>query len=91
MDSEGHAEPLESVLLSTEYDSEGRHRRTGIEIWPESEDDDEPTRVIRAAGRLICGTALSVGGEQLATGFFAFSMDGKPGLGRYDILRPTGA
>jgi hypothetical protein len=80
---EGEPTPIEEALLSTQYDSAGRHRRATIELWPEG----EAVPPIRAGGSIVCGTSLAVGDLQLDTAFFRWSMDGRPGLGRYEVLR----
>jgi len=80
---EGEPTPIHEALLSTQYDSAGRHRRATIELWPEG----EAVPPIRAGGSIVCGTSLAVGELQLDTAFFRWSMDGRPGLGRYEVLR----
>jgi len=80
---EGEPTPIEEALLSTQYDSDGRHRRATIELWPEG----EAVPPIRAGGSIVCVTSLAVGDLQLDTAFFRWSLDGRPGLGRYEVLR----
>ena len=72
---------IREALLSTEYDGEGRHRRANIELW---RDDDLP---LRAAGAIVNGATVEVGEMRIDTGFFRWSLDGRPGLGRYEIAR----
>jgi len=69
--------------LSTVYDAEGRMRRAGLELWVG--EDDGIAR--RGGGEVICGTSLDLGRLQLHTSFFAWRIDGRGGVGRYDILR----
>jgi hypothetical protein len=69
--------------LSTTYDSGGRQRRAGLELWM-SEDDDLPRRM---AGEVVCGTSLELGRLRLDCAFFRWSMEGLAGAGRYDVLR----
>jgi hypothetical protein len=69
--------------LSTAYDEDGRQRRTGWELWPD--DDDGYAR--RGAGEVLCGTSLGLGRLQLDCAFFRFRMEGREGVGRYDVLR----
>lgn len=75
----GIADPL----LSTAYDTEGRQRRTGWELWP----DDENGYARRGAGEVLCGTSLDLGRLRLDCAFFRFRMEGREGVGRYDVLR----
>lgn len=74
---------IEEPLLSTAYDDEGRQRRTGWELWPA----DEEGCARRGAGELLCGTSLDLGRLRLDCAFFRFRMDGRSGVGRYDVLR----
>jgi hypothetical protein len=69
--------------LSTTYDAEGRHRRAGLELWL-AEDDEVPRR---AAGTAACGTTLELGRLRLDCAFFDWRMEGRSGVGRYDVLR----
>jgi hypothetical protein len=71
--------------LSTVYDREGRQRRAGLELW-RGEDDEFPRR---AAGEAACGTSLELGRLRLDASFFRWRMEGRTGVGRYDILRRT--
>jgi hypothetical protein len=80
---EGEPTPISEALLSTEYDDEGRHRRATIELWPEG----DAMLPIRAGGAIVCGASVALGELRLDTAFFRWSMDGRPGLGRYEVLR----
>lgn len=73
------AEPL----LSTAYDGDGHQRRAGWELWPE----DEGGYARRGAGEVLCGTSLDLGRLRLDCAFFRFRMEGREGVGRYDVLR----
>lgn len=75
--------PVADPRLSTAYDAEGRMRRAGLELWVG--DDDAVAR--RGAGEVLCGTSLDLGRLQLHTSFFSWRIDGRPGVGRYDVLR----
>jgi hypothetical protein len=68
--------------LSTTYDDEGRQRHAGLELWV---DDDGWPR--RAAGEVACGTSLDLGRLRLNCAFFRWRMEGREGVGRYDLLR----
>jgi hypothetical protein len=69
--------------LSTTYDADGRQRRAGLELWV-GEDDELPRR---AAGRVACGTSLELGRLRLDCAFFHWRMEGREGVGRYDVVR----
>jgi len=71
-------------LLSTTLDGDGRQMRAGLELW---EDGDERPFPHRAAGEAVCGTTLDLGRLQLDCAFFRWRMEGRQGVGRYDVLR----
>lgn len=71
-------------LLSTTLDGDGRHMRAGLELW---EDGDERPYPHRAAGEAVCGTTLDLGRLRLDCAFFRWRMEGRQGVGRYDVLR----
>ncbi len=71
--------------LSTTYDGEQRQRRAGLELWM----DDEGHFARRAAGEVLCGTTLDLGEQRLESAFFHWRMEGREGVGRYDVLRRT--
>lgn len=83
----GGGDPTEvpDVHLSTTYDNEHRQRRAGIELW-----DDPEQWPHRAAGDLICGSSLDLGRLRYDCAFFGWRMDGRTGVGRYDVLRRVG-
>ena len=70
-------------LISTAYDADGHQRRTGWELWP----DEEGGYARRGAGEVLCGTSLDLGRLRLDCAFFRFRMEGREGVGRYDVLR----
>ena len=75
--------PVADPRLSTTYDADGRQRRAGLELWVTDEDGS------RAAppARSLCGTTLDLGRLRLDCAFFRWRMDGREGVGRYDVLR----
>ena len=68
------------ALLSTEYDEGSRHRRANLEL------SSEGRPALRAAGAIICGATLEPAGPRIETAFFRWSLDGRPGIGRYEIV-----
>jgi hypothetical protein len=68
--------------LSTAYDREQHQQRAGLELWL---DEESPAR--RAAGEVVCGTSLDLGRLRLDCAFLRWHMEGREGIGRYDILR----
>ena len=75
--------PVEEPRLSTTYDSEGRQRRAGLELWVGA-DDELPRRL---SGEAVCGTSMELGRLRLDCAFFHWTMEGDAGVGRYDVLR----
>lgn len=75
--------PVADPRLSTAYDADGHMVRAGLELWVGH--DDEMAR--RGAGEVLCGTSLDLGRLQLQTSFFGWRIDGREGVGRYDVLR----
>ncbi len=72
----------EETLLSTTYDATDCQRGASLELYLT---EDGPAR--RAAGEVICGTTLDLGRLRLDCAFFRWHMEGRVGIGRYDILR----
>lgn len=81
-------EPLQigEPRLSTTYDGEQRQRRAGLELWM----DEEAGHARRVGGEALCGTSLDLGDQRLDSAFFAWRMEGRTGVGRYDVLRRSG-
>jgi hypothetical protein len=69
--------------LSTISDGQGRQRRSGLELYRDDEDDEGR----RLAGDVVCGTSLDLGRLRLDCAFFVWRMEGRMGVGRYDIVR----
>jgi hypothetical protein len=74
---------VDDPRLSTTYDGDGFQRRAGLELWI-GEDDSYPRR---ASGEVVCGGALDLGAQRLDCAFLHWRMDGRSGIGRYDVLR----
>ena len=67
--------------LSTTYDSDGHQIAAGLELFV-----DEESVPRRAAGEARCGTILDLGRLRLKCAFFQWRMEGRRGVGRYDVL-----
>jgi hypothetical protein len=76
---------VQDPRLSTAYDGDQRQRRAGLELWV-----DEDSHARRAAGEVLCGTSLDLGRLRLDCAFLRWHMEGREGVGRYDILRRVG-
>jgi hypothetical protein len=75
------ATPVAEPRLSTTYDADGRQLVAGLELFV-----DEDSLPRRAAGEVVCGTTLDLGRLTLHCAFFRWRMEGRTGIGRYDVL-----
>jgi hypothetical protein len=80
---DGEPRAVAEPRLSTTYDGELRQQRAGLELWM----DEESELARRATGLVLCGTTLDFGELRLATAFFDWRMEGREGVGHYDVLR----
>jgi hypothetical protein len=74
---------IDDGRLSTTYDAEGHTRRAGLELWPAGEEQ----WARRGAGEVLCGSSLDLGALRLDCAFFRWHLEGRTGVGRYDIVR----
>ena len=77
---------FEEALLSTEYGEDGVQRRATLELWL----DVEGGRPIRGAGTLISAVSAESEGLETCIAFFRWSVEGREGLGHYEIARARG-
>ena len=82
------AAPLvfEEALLSTEYGEDGVQRRVTLELWLDPEDG----RPLRGAGTLISSTRVQRRGLDAEIAFFRWSVEGREGVGHYEVARADG-
>jgi hypothetical protein len=77
---------FEEALLSTEYGEDGVQRRATLELWPSTEEE----RPLRGAGSLISSIAVHRQGLESEIAFFRWSVEGREGLGHYEVARADG-
>jgi hypothetical protein len=77
---------FEEALLSTEYGEDGVQRRATLELWLDLEDG----RPLRGAGTLISSIAAETDGIETRIAFFRWALEGREGLGHYEIARTRG-
>jgi hypothetical protein len=77
---------FEQALVSTEYGEDGVQRRATLELWT----DAEAGRPLRGAGTLISSVAVRRGGLDSEIAFFRWSIEGREGLGHYEVARGDG-
>ena len=61
-------------------------RRVTLELWP----DTEEGRPLRGAGTLISAVEIEADGLETRIAFFRWSVEGREGLGHYEIARARG-
>jgi hypothetical protein len=76
--------PVADPRLSTTYDAGGRQVHAGLELWVGDGEDEYPHR---GAGEVLCGTTIDLGSLRLNCAFFEWQMEGRTGVGRYDVVR----
>ncbi|MGN6253544.1 MAG: hypothetical protein ACTHO8_00930 [Solirubrobacterales bacterium] len=85
-DPDGAPLEFEEALLSTEYGEDGVQRRASLELWPDVED----MRPVRGAGTLISSVNVRRQGLDSQIAFFRWSVEGREGLGTYEVARADG-
>jgi hypothetical protein len=74
---------VSEALLSTEYGPDGVQRRATLELWV----DGEETHPLRGAGTLISAARVRRDGLIADIAFFRWSLEGRDGLGHYEVVR----
>ena len=74
---------VSETLLSTEYGPDGVQRRATLELWV----DGEEGQPLRGAGTLISASSVSHPGLRADIAFFRWSLEGREGLGHYEVVR----
>jgi hypothetical protein len=77
---------VSEALLSTEYGSDGVQRRASLELWI----DGEEGQPLRGAGTLISAGSVRREGLDAEIAFFRWSVEGREGLGHYEVVRASG-
>ena len=82
-DPDGAPVEVSETLLSTEYGPDGVQRRATLELWL----DDEDGQPLRGAGTLISAASVQHPGLCGEIAFFRWALEGREGLGHYEVLR----
>ena len=72
---------VEDARLSTIYDGDGRQRSAGLELWLPGEDFPR-----RLSGTARAGASLTLEGLRVHAAVFSWHMEGRDGIGPYDIV-----
>jgi hypothetical protein len=85
-DPDGAPVEVSETLLSTEYGPDGVQRRATLELWT----DGEEGQPLRGAGSLISAAPVRQAGQVSQIAFFRWSLEGREGLGHYELVRADG-
>jgi hypothetical protein len=77
---------VSEALLSTEYGADGVQRRATLELWV----DAESAQPLRGAGTLISASEIGEPGARGTIAFFRWALEGREGLGHYEVVRDDG-
>ena len=72
---------VEKARISTVYDGGGRQRSAGLELWLPGEDYPR-----RGSGLVIAGSSLDLDGIQVHVAIFRWRLDGREGIGSYELM-----
>jgi hypothetical protein len=72
---------VEDARISTVYDSGGRQRSAGLELWVPGEEYPR-----RGSGQVIAGSSLDLDGLQVHVAVFRWRLDGREGIGAYELM-----
>jgi hypothetical protein len=72
---------VEETRISTVYDSGGRQRSAGLELWLPGEEYPR-----RGSGQVIAGSSLDLEGLQVHVAVFRWRLDGREAVGSYELM-----
>jgi hypothetical protein len=78
---EGRVFTVEDARISTVYDSGGRQRSAGLELWLPGEELPH-----RGSGIVVAGSSLDLEGLRVHTAVFRWRLDGREGIGAYELM-----
>ena len=78
---DGRLTAVEETRISTVYDSGGRQRSAGLELW--LPDEELPHR---GSGIVIAGSSIDLEGLRVHTAVFRWRLDGREGVGAYELM-----
>jgi hypothetical protein len=78
---DGRAVAVDEARISTVYDSGGRQRSAGLELWLPGEELPH-----RGSGMVIAGSSLDLEGLRVHTAVFRWRLDGRDGIGAYELM-----
>jgi hypothetical protein len=78
---EGEAHEVEEARISTVYDSGGRQRSAGLELWLPGEEYPR-----RGSGLVIAGSTFDLEAIEVHAAVFRWRLDGREGIGGYELM-----
>jgi hypothetical protein len=81
---DGRLMAVDETRISTVYDSGGRQRSVGLELW--LPDEELPHR---GSGIVIAGSSIELEGLRVHTAVFRWRLDGREGIGAYELMVRT--
>jgi hypothetical protein len=79
--TEGQPHEVEEARISTVYDSGGRQRSAGLELWLPNEDFPR-----RGSGLVIAGSSFDLEAIEVHAAVFRWRLDGREGIGGYELM-----
>jgi hypothetical protein len=77
----GELHEVEDARISTVYDSGGRQRSAGLELWLPGEEYPR-----RGSGQVIAGSSFELEAIQVHAAVFRWRLDGREGIGAYELM-----
>jgi hypothetical protein len=78
---DGELHEVEEARVSTVYDSGGRQRSAGLELWLPEEEYPR-----RGSGLVIAGSTFDLEAVQVHAAVFRWRLDGREGIGAYELM-----
>jgi hypothetical protein len=78
---DGELHEVEEARISTVYDSGGRQRSAGLELWLPGEEYPR-----RGSGLVIAGSSFELESIQVHAAVFRWRLDGREGIGAYELM-----
>ena len=78
---DGETLGVDDARISTVYDSDGRQRSAGLELWLPGEEFPR-----RASGTVAAGSSLELEGLNVHAAVFRWRMEEREGLGAYELM-----